>query len=88
VTQQFLNGADVVTVLQEMRRKGMPERVARRLLGKAGLEHGFSNGTLDDRLVQMMAEALPRGPGDVELLISGSQTISEERFAADRFRLH
>jgi len=66
VTQQFLNGADVVTVLQEVRRKRVPECVARRLLGKTGPEHGFSNGTLDDRLVQMMAAALPRGPVDVE----------------------
>jgi hypothetical protein len=32
--------------------------VARRLLGKAGLEHGLSDGTLDDRLVQLMAAAL------------------------------
>jgi len=66
VAQQFLNGADVVTVLQKVRRKRVPERVARRLLGKAGLEHSLSDGTLDDRLVQMMAAALTRGSVDVE----------------------
>src|SRR5207302_10486819 len=61
-----LKGADVVTVLQKVRRKRVPERVARRLLGKAGLKHGLSDGTLDDRLVQMMAAALTRGSVDVE----------------------
>ena len=66
MAQQFLNGADVVTVLQKVRRKRVPERVARRLLGKAGLEHSLSDGTLDDRLVQMMAAALTRGSVDVE----------------------
>src|SRR3989441_341340 len=35
-------------------------------LGKAGLEHSLSDGTLDDRLVQMMAAALTRGLVDVE----------------------
>src|SRR5437867_6945906 len=66
VAQQLLNGADVVPVLQQVRRKGVPEGVTRRLLRQGGLEHGLADGTLDDRLVQMMAPALTRGPVDVE----------------------
>ena len=41
MSQQFLHGADVVTVLQQMRGERMSQRVAAHVLGNAGGAGGF-----------------------------------------------
>jgi hypothetical protein len=48
MAQQFLNGADVVTVLKKVRREGMPERVTGCLFRDAGLQDGLANCALDE----------------------------------------
>ena len=58
VAKEFLDGADVVAVLEEMGCKGMPESVTARRFCDAGREHGLPDGTLKRSLVQKMSAAL------------------------------
>src|SRR5207245_11738179 len=75
--EQLLDGPDVVAVLQQVRGKGMPERVTARVLEDAGLAQRALDGTLDDRFVQVMAAPLA---GEAIHVVSGRR---EHPLAAD-----
>ncbi|HVG84698.1 MAG TPA: hypothetical protein VM820_09265 [Vicinamibacterales bacterium] len=62
VSGQFL-GADIVAVLEQVRRERVAQGVAAGPLGDAGSVHGLGDGTLDDGLVQM--EAAGRAPARI-----------------------
>ena len=67
VTEEFLDGADVVPSFQKMRREAMAERVRSDGLGDGGRASSGVNGLLHDRFVQMMP-ATNTGEGiDAEL---------------------
>ncbi len=61
MTQQFLNGSDVVVVLEEVRSTGMPQRVGAGPLGDAGLRHRPLDLALEYRLVKVVSAPLPAG---------------------------
>jgi hypothetical protein len=54
VSEQFLDRANVVTVLEEMRREGVPEGVTRGSLGQARLEDGFLDRPLEHGFMEVM----------------------------------
>src|SRR5262245_31686495 len=58
VPEQLLDSADVLAGLQEVGGERMPERVARGPLRDPGAAHGVLDGTLQHRLVKMMAPPL------------------------------
>src|SRR5213594_819331 len=60
VTEQLLDGSDVVAALQKVGRERMAQGVAARGLGDAGLADGDFDEPLQDGLVQVMAPPLPR----------------------------
>ena len=62
VSEQLLNRSNVVAGLQQVRGKGVPERVACRRSGNAGRPHGVFDRSLEHRFVKVMASALT-GPG-------------------------
>ena len=62
VAQELLDGADVVTVLQEMGGEGVPEGVATRRFGDAGPPHRTLHGPLENRFVQVVAAPLGSFP--------------------------
>jgi len=66
VAEQLLDGSDVLSVLQQMSREGVTERVARGQLHDAGCAYGLLDGPLQDRLVKMMTAALSSVTVDVE----------------------
>jgi hypothetical protein len=55
VAEQFLHGADVITVLQQMGSEAVPEGVQGDGLGQAGTARGGVDGLLNRGLVQVMA---------------------------------
>jgi hypothetical protein len=55
MAQQFLYRSDVVPILQQMGGERVPEGVASRALGDPGPPYCVPDGSLDRRLVQMMA---------------------------------
>jgi hypothetical protein len=60
MSQQLLHRADVVAVLQEVRREGVPKRVAPCRLQDAGDRNGVLHGTLKRGLVVVMPANLAR----------------------------
>ena len=54
VPEQFLNGTQIVSAFEQMRRERVPKRMAGRPLGDTGLSHCFSHGALNGRLMKMM----------------------------------
>ncbi len=72
MAQEFLHGADIVTLLEQMGGEGVAERVAGRPLGDAGRQHRVLHRTLRDRFMQVMAATVAsraisvgtRGPKD------------------------
>src|SRR5262245_48647418 len=54
VAQKVLDRPDVVSVLQQMGREGVPEGVTARRFGDSGLQHGMPNATLQDGFMQMV----------------------------------
>lgn len=54
VTEQFLDGPDVVTGLKEVRGERMPECVAPGMLDHTGPADSLLDGLLQNRLVNMM----------------------------------
>ena len=58
--QEFLDGANVVAVFEQVRGKGVTERVAGSQFGDPGSADGLVDGPLDDRLVEGMPPALAR----------------------------
>jgi len=55
VAEQFLHGADVVPVLQEMRCEGVAQGVRATTLGDPDPPHRGLHRALQDRLVQVVA---------------------------------
>ena len=55
VTQQFLDGADVVVIFQQMRGKGVAEGMGRDPFGDASLLGSFLDAFLHSILVEVMA---------------------------------
>ena len=55
VTEQFLNGADILAVLEEMSCKTMSKRVATYFLWDIGLNDGATNRFLDGAFMAMMS---------------------------------
>ena len=57
MTEQLLNGANVVTVFEQVGRERMPQGMARCPFRQPRLEHSLAHCTLQNRLVQMMSAA-------------------------------
>jgi hypothetical protein len=57
MAQQFLHGANVVAVGEEVRGKRMPKRVARDSFGESGLSDGGRHCPLNERFIEVMAIA-------------------------------
>ena len=62
VAEEFLDGADIVAVFDEVGREGVAKGVAAYPFGDAGFEDGLVDGALEDRFVHMVA-ALGAGLG-------------------------
>ncbi len=60
VADQFLDGADGVTVRQQVRRKRLPKRVARHSLAQSGLSAGLADRILRQRFLNVMTSLLAR----------------------------
>src|SRR5262249_51870552 len=61
VTQELLDGPDIVAFLQQMRCEGVPEGVAACGLGDGGCQDCASDGALEDRLVEVVSSELSGG---------------------------
>ena len=59
MTQQFLNGANVVACFQKMRGERMPQDVWIGRLGETNLPGGFFEGALRNGLVEMVPTLNP-----------------------------
>jgi hypothetical protein len=57
--EQLLHRANVISVLEQVRRKRMPKRVARRALAYPRPDDRVSYGPLDHRLMHMMTKRAP-----------------------------
>src|SRR3989454_11676938 len=66
VTEQFLDCADVVTILEEVGGERVPERMAGRLLREPCLQDSLADRALDDGFMQMVPPTLARGRVDVQ----------------------
>ena len=58
VAQEFLDGTDVIAVLQHVRRKGMPKDVAAGALVDTGLGYGFFHRLLQKAFAHVVAALL------------------------------
>ena len=58
--EEGLNGSDVGARLEQLCRERVPKCVAACFLGDIGVAHGFSDGSLKDGLMQVVAVAQPR----------------------------
>src|SRR5262245_15323986 len=58
MTEELLNGADIVVLLQQVSSERVAKRVARGGLGDAHAPHSVLDGPLEDRFVQVMAAPL------------------------------
>ena len=56
VTEEFLDGADVVTVLEKVGGEGMAKGVATDALGDVGLADSLLEGFLEAAFVQVVAD--------------------------------
>ncbi len=59
VSQQFLDGADVVAILQQVGGEGVPQGMAGCAFADVGSQHGLGHRLLHHRLVQVVALELP-----------------------------
>ena len=66
VTEQFLDGADVLAIFKEMGGEGMTEGVGGGPLGEAQPTDRLGHGALQHGLVEVMTAALARGAVYVE----------------------
>ena len=67
MTEQFLDGANIVSALEKMGGKGMTQGMRGNVLVDLCLAGGFANGSLDDRFMDVMAarDACAFVPGKV-----------------------
>ena len=89
VSQQLLDGPDIVPILQEVRGKRVAEGVTRGGPGQARPSHRFFDGPLDDRFMQMMPVPLGSlqpgtSPGASE---NGSTMIEDHRAQVEKLTL-
>jgi hypothetical protein len=56
--EEFLTGADVIAIFQQVRGKRMPQRVAIDRLSQPCVSRGLFDGSLQHRFVQMMPPVL------------------------------
>ena len=81
VSEELLDGADVVAVLEEMGGEGVAEGVAGDALGEGGVAVGLGDGALDDGLVEVVAGKMycqsqeVEASGYLRARASGSQTL-------------
>jgi hypothetical protein len=61
VSQQFLNGPNVIAILQQMSRKRMSQRMTSSRFGD-GLQSCFLEGALQNRFMKMVPAFLARYP--------------------------
>ena len=73
MAKKFLDRADIVAVLEEVRGKGMAEGVAGRTFRDARLPNGAGDRPLDRRLVEMVATHLTGG--SVAIALAGREDI-------------
>src|SRR5947199_3012703 len=66
VTEELLDGPDVVVILEQVGREGVSESVARGELGNARGTDGVLHGALANGFVEMMAATLGGETADVE----------------------
>jgi hypothetical protein len=66
VPEKLLNGADVVAILQQVCRKRVSQGIGTAALADARSADGVLDGALQDRLVRVVATALPRPPVTVD----------------------
>src|SRR5437870_1259056 len=66
VAQQFLDGADVAAVFEQMGGEGVSKRVRCSAFAEPRPPNSVEHGALQDRLVQVMTAALARSPVDIE----------------------
>jgi hypothetical protein len=69
VPEQFLNGPDVVPLLQEVGGEGVAEGVARRMLGDPRLTGRELDSPLDEGLIGVMAPLHARPDVDPPMLL-------------------
>ena len=62
VTEQLLDGADILPILEEVSGEGMPKGVTRHSLGEAKLLDGPSHGLLQGGRVDVVSAPLSRFP--------------------------
>jgi len=55
VPKQLLNGPDVVSILEQVRCKTVPQRVTGASLRNTGFDNRLFDGSLDQALMKMMA---------------------------------
>src|SRR5437870_4501911 len=55
VAQKLLNRADIISVLDQVGREGVAERVAASGAAHTSIQDGLPDGPLDDRFVQVVA---------------------------------
>ena len=67
MAKEFLNGSDVVPVLEHVGGKGVPKCVAGGRLGQTRLADGFLDRPLQDRFVEVVPAALAGLSIDVDL---------------------
>jgi hypothetical protein len=52
--KELLNRSNIVSVFQQVRREGMPERMTTGRFGDPGCPHGLSDRSLQDGFVEVM----------------------------------
>ena len=102
VPEQLLHGSNVVSVLQQMGRKRMTERVARRRLGNAGPAGRVPDRFLNNRFVQVVSMSETRsgievmggsgkhplpGPLAVGIRVLPNQGVRQRRPAQPLFQI-
>lgn len=65
MTEELLDGTDVIAALEEVRGKGMSEGMAGRGFGDSRLSHGLADRPLENGLVEMVARPVARFRVDV-----------------------
>ncbi|MEN3294523.1 MAG: hypothetical protein V7642_3776 [Burkholderiales bacterium] len=59
MSEQFLNGSNVVSGLQQVSRKAVAQRVGRSRLSESGCNHRPFDGVLNPLLIDVMAPHYP-----------------------------
>jgi hypothetical protein len=71
MSEEFLNGAEIIAIFQQVRGKRMPQRVAIDRLSQSCVSRGLFDGSLPHRFVQMMPPVLTGPIPHRALLVEG-----------------